>query len=167
MNRAFAALSGALIVFCLWFGAPGAGAYDVGPFNNAVTRGLGAEVTLHTRRALAAEQQTEGPGGINNPYNTTWALPGSTCANSVCVRNYDTPQDGIKATILTLKQNGYGYAPIRKRLRANAPATAIVKGFGESSWGTSLSLVLAVLDDIKHNRTPNTLAIIEHRQITN
>lgn len=155
------------VVAALLYGAPAANAYDVGPFNNAVTRGLGAEVTLHTRRALAAEQQTEGPGGINNPYNTTWPLPGSTCANSVCVRNYQTPQDGIKATILTLKQNGYGYAPIRKRLRINAPATAIVEGFGQSSWGTSLSLVLAVLDDIKHNRAPNTLATIENRPITN
>lgn len=154
------------VVFAFLFGAPSAGAYTVGNFNNAVTKGLGAEVTLHTRRALAAEQQTEGRGGINNPYNTTWPLPGSTCANSVCVRNYDTPQDGIKATILTLKQNGLGYEVIRRRLRANAPARAIVRGFGESRWGTSLSLVLAVLDDIIHSRTPNTLAIIEHRQIT-
>ena len=42
-----------------------------GEFANRVTRGVGAKVTLHTRRAWQAELQTEGGSAKNNPTNTT------------------------------------------------------------------------------------------------
>jgi hypothetical protein len=139
-----------------------------GPFTNAVTRGLGAKVTLHTRRAFAAELQAEGGEAKNNPFNTTISAPGATCYNIVpCVKNYPTPKIGIEATIRTLKENGHGYEKIRRPVILNAPATRIVRGFGESEWGTNLELVLAVLDDIRHDRFPNTLSFLEARQIAN
>lgn len=137
-----------------------------GPFTAAVTRGLEAKVTLHTRRAFAAEAQAEGGEAKNNPFNTTISAPGATCYNIVpCVKNYPTPQIGIEATIRTLEENGHGYEKIRRPVILNAPATRIVRGFGESEWGTNLTLVLAVLDDIKHDRAPNTLKQLEARQI--
>lgn len=160
------------VVFLLVTYSASAWSMDRGPFTNAVTRGLGAEVTLHTRRAFAAEAQAEtgsGTGGArNNLFNTTANAPGATCYNVVpCVKNYPTPQIGIEATIRTIKEPGHGYEKIRRRLRANAPAAAIVRGFGESEWGTNLALVLAVLDDVRNDRTPNTLGQLEARPIAN
>jgi hypothetical protein len=138
-----------------------------GKFTDAITKGLGAAVTLHTRRALAAEAQAEGGDAKNNLFNTTQKMPNSTTFNWVGVQNYATPQEGIEATIKTLKYSGHGYEKIRRRLRSNATAESIVRAFGESDWGTDLSLVLAVLDDIKHNRAPNTLGQLEARPINN
>lgn len=142
-----------------------ASAMNWGEYNAQVTENLGAEVTLHTRRALAAEAQSEGGGAKNNLYNTTLRLPGSTSYNSVGVQNYVSPEQGVVATVKTLKQHCCGYYKIRRRLRANAPARSIDKGFGESEWGTNLTLVLAVLEDVIHNRWPNTILLLEAKAI--
>jgi hypothetical protein len=136
-----------------------------GQFTNAITMGLGATVTLHTRRALAAEAQAEGGAAKNNLFNTTQKMPNSTTFNSAGVQNYATPEEGIAATIKTLKYDGHGYGKIRRALRDNATATVIVRAFGESDWGTDLTIVLAVLDDIKHNRAPNMLPQLESRPV--
>jgi hypothetical protein len=145
--------------------ALGAAAAQRGEFASAVTRELNAPVTIHTRRALQAEIQAEGGFARNNPFNTTLRLPGSTTYNWVGVQNYINPAQGVEATVKTLKESGHGYAKIRKRLRANASAGLIVRAFGESDWGTNLSLVLAVLDDIRHDRSPNTLPALEAKYI--
>lgn len=148
--------------------ASAAWSMDRGPFANAVTRGIGAKVTLHTRRAFAAELQAEGGEAENNPFNTTISAPGATCYNIVpCVKNYPTPKIGIEATIRTLKQECCRYNLIRRPVILNAPATRIVRGFGESEWGTNLELVIAVLSDIKADRKPNTLIELEARPIAN
>jgi hypothetical protein len=136
-----------------------------GEFAAAVIRELNAPVTLHTRRAMQAEMQAEGGSAINNPFNTTLRLPGSTNYNWVPVQNYLTPAQGVEATVKTLKQRCCGYWRIRQALRANASAGEIVRAFGRSLWGTSLTLVLAVLDDIRHDRSPNTLTALEARYI--
>lgn len=146
--------------------AYGAGAAQRGEFTTAVTTELHAPVTLHTRRALQAELQAEGGFARNNPFNTTLRLPGSTTYNFVGVQNYINPAQGVEATVKTLKEQGHGYEKIRRRLRANAPAGSIVRAFGESAWGTNLSLVLAVLEDIRHDRSPNTLPALEAKYIT-
>src|ERR1044072_4022930 len=157
-----------VIIICgLLFGSCNAQAITRGKFAAEVTKRLGADVTLHTRRAWAAELQAEGGSARNNPCNTTLNMPGATNYNSIGAKNYPTAEIGIEATVKTLKQQGHGYHKIRKRLRANDSATRIVKGFGESEWGTSLTLVLAVLDDIRNNRTPNTLGQLEARGIAN
>jgi hypothetical protein len=137
-----------------------------GEFTAEVTRELGAPVTLHTRRAMQAELQAEGGGARYNPFNTTLRLPGSTTYNSVGVQNYVDAAQGVEATVKTLKENhGQRYHLIRRRLRANASAGEIVRAFGESAWGTNLTLVLAVLDDIRHSRKPNALAELEARYV--
>lgn len=138
-----------------------------GEFARRVTEGLGAKVTLHTRRAWAAQTQAEGGSAKNNPFNTTQPMPGATNYNSVGVKDYVSPSQGIAATVKTLKQNGHGYEKICKLLRANAPATEIVGAIGDSDWGTDSKLALAVLDDIKHDRAPNTLKQLEAKQIAN
>lgn len=142
-----------------------AAAIERGNFSNAVTRKLDAEVTLHTRRALMAENQAEGVAAANNAYNTTLRTGCSTSFNSVGVQNYCTPEEGENATVRTLKFPNHGYGQIVHALRINAPAISIVRAFGRSDWGTNLALVEAVLRDIQHNRFPNTLANLESRQI--
>lgn len=137
-------------------------------FTDALTRSVGAEVTLHTRRAWAAQCASETPrsGGAKfNPLNTTLRMPGSTdfntLPNGIAVQNYVSAEQGLEAAIRTFKEHGFGYGPIRRALRANADATDIVTAMGNSSWGTELALVLAVLDDIKHDRKPNRLDELE------
>jgi len=142
-----------------------ASAITRGEFTQQVTKKLGAEVTLHTRRAWAAELQAEGGSAKFNPTNTTLRLPGSTNYNSVGVQNYTSAEQGIEATVKTLKQQCCGYYKIRRRLRANLSARKIVRGFGESEWGTNLTLVLAVLEDVTHSRKPNTLAELEAKPV--
>lgn len=123
-----------------------------GDFANQVTKGLGAKVTVHTRRAWQAQMQAEGGSAHFNPFNTTLSMPGATDFNSVHVKNYVSAKQGIEATVKTLKFKGHGYEKIIKLLRENAPATEIVTAIGDSDWGTDSTLVLAVLDDIKHGR---------------
>ncbi len=161
MRRKLAAF--ALIVALAFPSA--AGAITRGNFSNGVTTRLGAEVTLHTRRALMAENQAEGVAAANNAYNTTQIMPFSTPFNPVGVQNYRTGREGEEATVKTLRYKHHGYWRIIKSLKENAPAIYIVRAFGRSDWGTDLQLVEAVLDDIKHNRSPNTLANLEAQHI--
>lgn len=134
-----------------------------GKFAAAVTRGLGAEVTLHNRRAWAAQMQAEGGGAANNPFNTTQPMPGATNYNSVGVKNYVSAEQGIEATIKTLKGRGHGYEKIIRLLRANANAVQIVTAIGQSDWGTESTLALTVLDEIK--RGVQNLAELDSREI--
>lgn len=147
-------------------GASSAHAVNRGNFANTLTNRLGAKVTLHTRRAWQAQMQAEGGSALNNPFNTTQTWAGATCYNTYpCVKNYQTAQDGINATVKTLSYPNHGYGYIVKALKNNAPATVIVTRIGESDWGTFGGLALAVLDDIKHNRSPNTLSQLEHTHV--
>jgi hypothetical protein len=109
--------------------------------------------------------QAEGGDVANNPINTTMHMPGSTRFNSADVQNYPTAEIGIQATVKTLKLKGHGYEKIVSLMKANAPATDIVKAVGESDWGTGGGLIFDVLDDIRHSRHPNTLVELEAREI--
>lgn len=169
MVRLIVAIVIAIILAMLLLGSCDARAEKAatrGEFTAAVTREMNAPVTLHTRRAMQAELQAEGGFARNNPFNTTLRLPGSTDYNWVPVQNYLTPAQGVEATVKTLKQRCCGYWRIRQALRANASAGKIVRAFGRSQWGTSLSLVLAVLEDIRNERTPNTLPALEAKYVT-
>lgn len=143
-----------------------------GEFANRVVKGLGATVTLHTRRAMQAQLQTEGGDAKYNPFNTTQKMPNSTRYNSAGVQNYATPQEGIQATVKTLHYKEHGYEKIINYLKANKSAVDICKAIAESDWGTGEAigandrpLILDVLDDIKHDRKPNTLKELEAKKI--
>lgn len=136
-----------------------------GEFANRLTAKLGAKITLHTRRAWQAQMQAEGGSAKNNPFNTTQPMPGSIDYNAVGVQQYKTAQQGVEATVKTLRYKNHGYERIIAKLKENAPATEIVKAIGESDWGTSGNLASRVLDDIKHDRAPNTLKALEAKRI--
>lgn len=144
-----------------------------GEFARRVLEELSAPIKEHTRNALAAQMQTEGGSAKFNPFNTTLRLPGSTSlpGNTANVQQYLNAEQGIKATVMTLKEPGHDYEPIVRRLRKNAYATSICQAIIESDWGTGEAegedepLILEVLDDIRHDRHPNTLAELEAKVI--
>jgi hypothetical protein len=145
-----------------------------GEFADRVIRGLGAEVKLHGQRAFQAQFQTEGGNAANNPANTTLKTSKSTTLpnNTAHVQEYKTPEEGIKATVQTLKGSHHGYERIIRLIKHNAPATLICAAIVESDWGTGEAigehdepLIFDVLDDIKHDRAPNTLKQLEAKRI--
>lgn len=137
-----------------------------GQFATKVLKGLGILTpTLHQRRALQAWMQAEGGSARANPFNTTLKTSHSTDYNSVGVQNYLSADEGIVAMVETLKENGHGYPEIRRRLHRNATAGEILSAVGKSDWGTDSKLALAVLDDIKRDRRPNTLSELEAKVI--
>lgn len=88
-----------------------------------ILTGIGAPVTPSNIAVLKAWNQAEGGNAAhtNNPFNTTWNGGGA-------VANYATMDEGVNATIATLKQpNGtaYGYSSIVKALRASSPLPAL------------------------------------------
>jgi hypothetical protein len=145
-----------------------------GEFMHKVLADLGIEKTLDAREAIAAWMQAEGGSADNNPLNTTLVLPGSTTmpGNTAGVQEYASADSGVEATVRTLREEGHGYAKIRRRLRFGAPAWAIVDAIIESDWGTGHedkpgqdTVIEKVLDDIRHDRQPNRLRELETRAI--
>lgn len=95
---------------------------------------LGAPISEENMKFVYAWRQSEGRGGLNNPFNTTWNLPGSTTMNSAGVRNYQTPQDGILATVKTLKNGKYDC--ILNGLKQDIGADRIAQCESLKTWGT-------------------------------
>jgi hypothetical protein len=110
---------------------------------------IGAPVTTHTLVAMMAWMQAEGDAARFNPLNTTKHMPGSWPFNWVDVQNYASYIDGVKATAETLNYGAdrtlYGYKPIRRRLRENSKAAAVLEAVEASAWGTG-GLALHVLE---------------------
>ena len=75
--------------------------------------------TTNNVKFLKTWQSFEGGNAKNNPLNTTYKLTGATNYNSANVKNYETDNDGIKATAKTLLLNYY--KPIVKGLKDNQP----------------------------------------------
>lgn len=78
-------------------------------FYKAILTGLGANVTPEKMKFLKAWRQAEGGKALNNPFNTTMKLAdvATTDYNSVGVKNYPTRQDGLNATLITIKRDYY------------------------------------------------------------
>lgn len=105
--------------------------------------GIGAPNTLADRRALLAWQRAEGGSARYNPFNTTQGASGASAYNSVGVRNYTSYQQGLQATIQTLKNGHYG--GVLQALRQGRNPYSVAQAVGNSPWGTSGSLMSSVL----------------------
>ena len=94
-------------------------------------------------------------GAKNNPLNTTLIIPGSTLFNSVGVRNYATYEDGVNATVQTLR--GSQYAKIVHRLMQSGTnedgAIRVLWEVVGSPWGTSGRDAYGGLDAFLGNKT--------------
>ena len=82
----------------------------------------------------------------NNPFNTTQPMQRATFlkGNTHGVKNYQTTQDGIRATCDTLK-NGK-YEKILKAFRNDEGLDALKNAVSYSPWGTSKDLLLRVIN---------------------
>lgn len=101
-----------------------------------ILAGIKAPVTPQNVRFVNAWAQAEGGSAANNPFNTTQPMPGASSYNSVGVRNYTSPEQGIQATIQTLKGPIGNYAPILAALRQGTDPMAAAKAVAGSQWGT-------------------------------
>ena len=99
-----------------------------------ILHGLGAPVTQANLTFLNAWTKAEGGSASNNPFNTTQQAPGASTYNSVGVRNYGSPQQGITATIQTLTNGKYGN--ILSALKQGTDARAAATALANSPWGT-------------------------------
>jgi len=121
-------------------------------FYMKLLQSLGAPVSDENMKFMYAWRQAEGKGGKNNPFNTTWNLNGSTTMNSDGVRNYLTLEDGMVATVKTLKNGRYGC--ILNGLRNDIGAANIAKCESLKTWGTG-DLVAKVVSSYNSGANPN------------
>jgi hypothetical protein len=126
-------------------------------FYESVLKGLDAPVSSENLAFLYAWRQAEGAKATFNPFNTTYKKDNSTLWNCLrkkegrCVggvRNYKSEEDGISATIKTLK-NGH-YKCIVDGLKNNIGAKKISQCSDLKTWGTGGG-VKRVLDGGKVN----------------
>lgn len=99
---------------------------------------LGYRQTNANVTAMLAWMNAEGGNWNNsatyNPLNTTQRMSGSHSMNSVGVQAYTSWQQGLQATVKTLR-NGY-YGSILSALKAGASAQAVANAVVSSPWGT-------------------------------
>lgn len=112
-------------------------------FYEDVLEGIGAPVTSENLTFFYAWRQAEGAKATYNPFNTTQKKENSTLWNCLkkkegkCVagvRNYNSEEDGIDATIKTLK-NGH-YKCIVDGLKNDIGAKKIAQCSDLKTWGT-------------------------------
>lgn len=102
-----------------------------------VLRGLKAPVTPTNLAFLSLWQRFEGANSYNNPLNTTLSTKHVVGTwNSSGVKQYDSPQAGIDATVATLlNTHGVGYEGIVSLLRkGNAHPGQLAAAVENSSW---------------------------------
>lgn len=95
-------------------------------------------------RGLNAWIACEGGTGHNNPMNTKQSGFGGTNFNSVGVKRYPTPANGVAATVATLR-NGYYPDVLAAMNRLGGLAAGILHdpavASNISKWGTSVSCI--------------------------
>ena len=120
-------------------------------FYERLLQELGAPVTSENMKFLLAWRQAEGKAGRYNPFNTTHKMPDSTNFNKVGVKNYSSIEDGLKATIRTLKNGRYGC--IVDGLKNDIGAAEIAKCPSLHVWGTK-DLVAKVIKGYEAGASP-------------
>ena len=120
-------------------------------FYEKLLENLDAPVSNENLKFLYAWRQAEGKAGRFNPFNTTQGMPGATNFNDVGVKNYRSMEDGLVATIKTLK-NGR-YECILRGLRKDMGASEIARCRSLETWGTG-TLVYRVIQGYEGGASP-------------
>jgi hypothetical protein len=81
---------------------------------------------------IAGEAPATPTGAKNNPMNSTQSFSGSTDFNSVGVQNYKSKEDGLKATVQTIKNGRYD--DIIAALRDNRDYVTTCTIIDRSDW---------------------------------
>lgn len=97
-----------------------------------------------TINLVAAWTKGENTEAKYNPLATTLDYGNNTKFNNCCggngVKNYASRDEGIKASIMTLRGNHRGYSTIIRGLTTNNPELAL-QGMKQSPWGTNFGHV--------------------------
>jgi hypothetical protein len=97
---------------------------------------IGAPACEENRVLMVAWQAQEGTDARFNPLATTRSMRGATDFNSVGVKNYRSPSQGLDAVRETLEEShpSYGYGSILSSLRACNDAAATARHVNASAW---------------------------------
>ena len=95
---------------------------------------LGAPVVRSNLVVVVAWEAAEGTQATWNPLATTMPMPGATTYNSHGVRNYSSKEEGIQASILTLRRPNHGYEAILDSLERGAEAMETGRAIQQSDW---------------------------------
>jgi hypothetical protein len=129
-------------------------------FAESLLRALGIKATAGSLKGVIGWEHAEGGNWNNaakhNPLNTTLRAAGAKSINSVGVKSYKSWEQGLAATVKTLK-NGK-YAKILAALRSGDPM-AIADAIGSSPWGTSGGLVKGSIASAKVGKRGGSLVI--------
>ena len=103
---------------------------------------LGKPTTDSNIKAMTTWMAWEGGHWNNtanwNPLNTTLGAPGATSMNKVGVKSYQDYEQGMQATLNTIKVNKYGYPQILKALESGNNTQGVIDAINSSKWGTHI-----------------------------
>lgn len=116
-----------------------------------ILESLGAPISEENMKFMIAWRQAEGSGGKYNPFNTTQNMPGAISINSHGVKSYRTLEDGIVATIKTLRNGRYNC--IINGLVNDIGAENIARCESLKTWGTG-NLVSKVIAGYNRGASP-------------
>jgi hypothetical protein len=119
---------------------------------------LGVPIKRDNMLFFYAWRQSEGSEATNNPFNTTMKAENTTDYNSVGVKNYQTIQDGIKATCDTLKLSSYN--DILDGLKNDVGLYNLSRMESLKKWGTG-QLLAKVADGYLMGATPKPKPIMK------
>ncbi len=95
---------------------------------------LGVPVSRNNMVVVVAWQQAEYTRASWNPLATTYRMPDTTVINSHGVRNYTSLEQGIEATIRTLRRPGHGYQAILDALARSSGPMETAEAINASNW---------------------------------
>lgn len=131
---------------------------DVQTWAVKLLQGLGYQPTRGAVRGLVGWAHAEGGNWNNdasfNPLNTTLNAPGARSINGVGVKAYRSWDEGLGATIKTLKNGHYG--GILQALKTG-DAGALANAVGNSPWGTNASLIHSTIASTHIGRIPHVV----------
>ena len=105
-------------------------------FIEGVLAGIGAPATAWNLKFMTEWAKSEGTAAAHNPFASERPATGSTTFNSAGVRNYTDDEQGIAATVETLKLSYYRAIVHALQTQTVADREGIVKGL-ETWSGTS------------------------------
>ena len=126
-------------------------------FYAKILENLKAPVTEENMKFMYAWRQAEGKGGTYNPFNTSWDLPNSTIFNSHGVRNYKSLEDGMLATVKTLRHPRYSC--IVNGLKEDIGADQIARCESLKIWGTG-DLALKIVNSYNRGAKPKLQSLV-------
>jgi peptidoglycan hydrolase CwlO-like protein len=105
-----------------------------GEWGEAFLKYIGAPVVRNNLIVMVAWEATEGTNATWNPLATTMGAEGATTYNSHGVKNYNSMEQGLDATLRTLRRPGHNYEAILDGLERGAEPMETGHAIQQSDW---------------------------------